>query len=274
MYFLLTLVLILTSCSSSETSDDAASRSRNPKGEYIYRKSNESFLNIPPAEPMPPKRYFWQSLKQQSLPKITKQHFRCKGTLLNPPKIVKQDNSTQYIYDCGGLTTHGLPLKNGKEFIYPILIDLLNYIQDTTKKSVVITSGHRCPEHNTYVDQSVSNRYSKHMIGAEVSFYVEGLEGEPEKIVGIIKQFYASFPEYQGKKDYEFARYEKADANVSIPPWFNKEVFIKIFSRGEGRNIDNSHPHPYLSIQVRYDPQSNEKVTYSWEKAAKNYHRK
>lgn len=272
--FLTLFLLTLASCSSSNDGDENSSF-QNQKGEYIYRKSNETYLNTKEPSFVTPKCYPWQSSTKDNLPKITKNYFRCKGNILNPPVLTKQNETKEYIYDCCGTQQHGLPLRNGKEFIYPILIDLLNYIQDQTNKKVVITCGHRCPEHNTYVDNSVSNRYSKHAIGAEVTFYVEGFESEPQKVVDILKQFYKSKPEYLGKKDFEtFLRYDKSDSNVSIQPWYNKEVFIKIFSKNEGRSIDNSHPYPYISIQVRYDKELNEKVNYSWEKATKNYHRK
>ena len=110
------------------------------------------------------------------------------------------------------------------------------------------------------------------MIGAEVSFYVQGLENAPQTIVNLLMDFYKDNPKYKNSKEYtEFLRYEKGNSNVSIPPWYNKEVFIKIFNKSEGRNYDNRHPYPYISIQVRHDRDINEKVTYSWDLATKNY---
>jgi len=248
---------------------------RNAKGEYIYRKHNESFFNIPPAEKMIATSYPWDKSAVGSQMTLTKEHFRCKGNSLNPCHIVQQKEETKYQYDCGGTEKHSLPLRDGKEFIYPILVDLVNYIQAATNKKVVITGGHRCPEHNTYVDPSPSNQYSKHMIGAEVSFYVQGMEEQPEKIVALIQEFYQKTPRYRGQKDYEeFKRYDKSNTDVSMQPWFNKEIFVKIFSKQEGRNFDNRHSYPYLSIQVRHDRDLNERVTYSWDKAFRNYLRK
>ena len=29
-------------------------------------------------------------------------------------------------------------------------------------------------------------------------------------------------------------------------PWFNKEIFIKLYRKSEGRDGDNRHPYPYL----------------------------
>jgi Peptidase M15. len=272
---LLLFALAATGCSSSDDADDKSSRLRNQKGEYIYRTHNESFFNIPPPQAVTPKPYPWELNTTSNYPKITKEHFRCKGNSLNPSHANTQNNGGLGAYDCGGTQKHGLPLRDGKEFIYPVLIDLLNYIQDTTGKKVVVTCGHRCPEHNAYVDPSTANQYSKHTIGAEVTFYVQGLENQPEKIVDLIQNYYKISTATQGKKDFEvFQRYDKSDANVSIQPWFNKEVFVKISSKFEGRNLDNNHPYPYVSIQVRFDRDLNEKVAYSWDKASRNYHRK
>lgn len=265
------LGLICLGCSSSEDRSQRPDQ-RHQIGEYIYRKQNETYFNVPLAELQSPEPYPWESGKSGNNSKITKEFFRCKGSSLNPVRVVQEKGETVRYFDCGGADKHSLPLRNNKEFIYPILIDLLNYIQTKTQKRVVVTSGYRCPEHNAYVDFSADSCYSKHMIGAEVTFYVQGLEQAPEAIVKIIQEFYKTTPKYQGLKDYlEFQRYEKGDALVSKQPWFNKEIFIKVFKPKEGRNFDNRHPYPYISIQVRYDEETKEKVIYTWDKAHHNY---
>jgi hypothetical protein len=43
----------------------------------------------------------------------------------------------------------------------------------------------------------------------------------------------------------------------------NKEILIKFYMPNEGRNADNRHPFPYLSIQVRFDRETNMRVAYS-----------
>lgn len=167
-----------------------------------------------------------------------------------------------------------MPLRAQQEFIYSILIDLLNEIQIKTGRRVVITCGHCCPEHSLYLDASPINQTSKHLIGAEVDFYVEGLEKEPEKVVEIILAFYREQLKYKGLKEFqEFKRYEKGETNVTLLPWYNKEIFVKIFNETEGRDFDNRHPYPYVSIQVRYDWDLKEKVVYSWEKAFRQFYR-
>lgn len=267
------ILLLCSACSSSEESTEEKMRRLNQKGEYIYRHHDEYLFSVDPPLKKTQELYPWETGNHGKFPRITKEFFRCKGTSLNPVHIVQtQGKETARYYDCGGGQRHSLPLKDSKEFIYPVLIDILNHIQNKSGKRVVITSGHRCPEHNTYVDASTENQASKHLIGAEVSFYVQGMENSPETIVKMILDYYKETAKYQNMKDYqEFQRYEKEDTNVKIRPWYNKEVFVKIFSKNEGRNFDNRHPYPYLSIQVRYDWDTKEKVQYSWDKAFNNF---
>lgn len=270
-YFLLCF-FALQGCSSSDS--DSIIKSKYQKAEYIYRNHNERLLSLSPPQATTPPAYSWDQSDSSNLMKITKEHFRCKGSSLNPHRLSEVKGEVVAYSDCGGLQTHSLPIRNDKEFIYPILIELLNYIQANTQQRVIITSGHRCPEHNTYVDSSPTNQYSKHMIGAEVAFYVNGMENQPEKIVDLIQKFYQESPRYHNQKEYiTFQRYDKGKVQTETLPWYNKEVFVKIFKKNEGRNLDNRHPYPYLSIQVRYDCDSNEQVNYSWEKAHRNYHR-
>ena len=267
--------ILVAGCTSQDEVGSKRADARHAKGEYIYRKHNELFFNIPAPEKTAATTYPWNEKKTSIYPTITKEFFRCQGNAQNPRRTLLQSGEDKYFFDCNGLEKHGLPLRGGKEFIYPILIDLVNYVQDSTQKKVIITSGHRCPEHNSYIDPSPSNQYSKHMIGAEVSFYVQGMEMQPEQIAALIQKFYTQDPRYRKQKEYEvFQRYDKGNTNVGTLPWFNKEIFIKIFTKTEGRNFDNRHPYPYISIQVRYDRDLNENVVYSWDKAFRNFHRK
>lgn len=221
--------------------------------------------------------YPWDTFKskKEKISLITKDYFRCKGTSLHQPlPIFKDSKVVENIFDCNGPESHSLPIRNGKEFIYPILLELLNELQASTGKPVIITSGHRCPQHNHYVDPSPKNQASKHQIGAEVSFYVSGLENSPETILNTLFSFYRSNPRYAvEKKSYtEFERYEK-ETDVSTKPWFNKEIMIKLYKAHEGRNGDNHHPFPYFSIQVRFDRDTNMRVAFSWNEAQQFYRR-
>ncbi len=216
--------------------------------------------------PVEPPLYFWETSQKGALPKITKEYFRCKGNPLNPVRIEEVRGEKVRYFDCGGSDKHSLCLRDQKEWIFPILPEVLNYIQQKTGRRVVITSGYRCPEHNAYVDPHPSNQTSKHMIGAEVDFYVQGMEHKPEEVVKLIIGYYKDQKEYQ-----EFKRYEKPDAQVSTQPWMNKELFIKIYKATEGRNFDNRHPYPYIALQVRYDRDKKERVVYSWDSSFRGY---
>lgn len=249
---LLILFLCLTACKQTDK--------KTYRGEYIYRCHHESFYT--PTLPQPQERapYPWEGRYVGNFPRITKNFFRCKGSRLNPP--LEQGR------DCQG-DSHGLPLCDGKEFIYPCLLELLNYIQEKTCKRVVITTGHRCPLHNTYCDPK--NWTSKHLIGAEVDFYVEGLEENPALIIQLIQNYYQETPPFAEQKEYiTFQRYEKPGLNVATPPWFNKEIFIKLYREGEGRDPDNPFTHPYLCLQVRYDRDKKQVVQFDT-KQAQNY---
>ncbi len=266
---LIATTLILFSCSGPEQSEQEKIRRQNAKGEFIYRKASEKLYPTPIPKHYIREKYPWEANEQGTNIRITKEYFRCNGSSTNPLKLSKEP-----LYDCGGKQRHSLPLQNNKEFVYPILIDLLNYLQQTTGKKVIITCGYRCPTHNTYADDSTFNQTSKHMIGAEVDFYIQGLENSPETAVQLLMEFYKTTPPYKGKKEYEdFLLYEKSDTNVSTAPWYNKEIMIKLYKKTEGRDFDNTHPYPYISIQVRFDRDKNERVTYSWQKAFHGYMR-
>lgn len=185
--------------------------------------------------------YPWHALKAGRHRRITKAFFRC---------------------NCEKRDSHSLPIWNKEEHIYPILMDLINHVQEKTGKRVIITSGHRCPEYNTLLDPSAYNATSKHLIGAEVDFYVEGLEWKSQEVLE------ALFSYYSGEA---FFRYHKPDTNVSTPPWYNREVFVKLFLPNEGRNLDNAHNYPYISVQVRWDRKTGERVHYSWARAHQGY---
>lgn len=270
MIFLLCIAFILNGC---DVSQEDSSKLTTRRGEYIGRMHDE-FLEITPLEKREFQSYPWAKKHIGNFSKITKEHFRCKGECLNPNIPISQPGGTIYICDCEGIRQHSLPVRNQREFIYPILIQLLNYVQTKTEKQVVITSGHRCPCHNRYVDPSPKNQYSKHMMGAEVDFYVRGMENSPEKIIALLQAYFKENASYEGLAEYrEFQRWEKSDCDVSTQPWYNKEVFIKLYRANEGRNCDNGHAYPYIALQVRHDRELNARVAYSWEQAFNNYWR-
>lgn len=251
LFLLACLAGLVFSCSCEKR----AGKNRKAKAEYILRKDGSSFYPAGPLQRRVREDYPWEKNKLYSLPKITKDFFRCKGSLMHPPIVDASDPERIVTFkDCSGRHLFG-----SQPGVYPILVDLLNFLQTKTCKKAVITSGYRCPEHNQYIDRSIWGRNSKHLIGAEVDFYVEGYEEKPEKIVQLLMDFYQS-KRYHKKKEYQiFSRYEKK-TNVTEKPWFNKEIFIKLYKASEGRNFDNRHPYSYLSVQVRYDCESKKRV--------------
>lgn len=269
----LLIVLTVFGCSSIEQTQNAKVKQSNECKELIHRKAAD--VQYPRLELVLQTRepYPWETGYMGVHPKITKEMFRCRGDSKHLARA-KEEARTQLIHDCGGGLKHSLPVREGKEFIYPILIDLLNYVQLKTSCLVIVTCGHRCPTHNSYADSSIYNLSSKHMIGAEVDFYVVGMENKPEEVISILMGYYKEKETYKGLKEYEqFSKLDHVKVNVETTPWYNKEILIKLYKKEEGRDFDNKHPYPYISLQVRFDRGKNEKVIYSWEKAFQGYMR-
>jgi hypothetical protein len=263
---------LLPCCSGLQKSEQEKIRKQNAKAEYVYRSRSDVFSPIAAPEHTPRTPYPWET--EAHLPKITKDFFRCKGSPLNTPIIISNGETPAPIADCDGCTRHGLPIIHGKESVYPVLVELLNYLQQKTGRRVIITCGHRCPIHNTYSDPSKENRSSKHQLGAEVDFYIQGMEDQPLEIVGLLMQYYQDHPTFKNQKEWTaFQRYEKEDAHVSTQPWMNKEIYIKLCQKSEGRDADNRHPYPYLSVQIRFDRDKKEKVLFNYDKATRGYPR-
>ena len=133
---ILVSALLLCACSSSPDPGSKESRKANMKGEYIYRVHDEHFFAVDPPTRMMPQPYPWEQGTVGHNPKITKEFFRCKGSSLNPVHVDQQNGETVRYYDCGGAEKHSLPLRDNKEFIYPILIELVNYLQEKQKKGL------------------------------------------------------------------------------------------------------------------------------------------
>ncbi|MCB1109927.1 MAG: DUF882 domain-containing protein [Chlamydiia bacterium] len=241
------ILSLLAGCSGLEKSEKKKVRARNLTVRPVQRQSDE--ILFPQANHRPKKRapYPWEQKRVGGHPRITKEFFRCQGNLLNPPIQIHRQTDLIYHLDCAGVEGHSLPLKNGQEFIYPILIDLLNHVQENTRKKVVITCGHRCPIHNLYADPSKAATTSKHLIGAEVDFYVEGLELNPQAVIQTLLSYY-----------------DTPLKELSPTSWQNREVIITLFHETEGRDFDNTHPYPYISIQVCYDRDTHRPVQYNW----------
>ncbi len=259
------LCIFLCGCSGLEKSEKEKIKKANLTYQPVLRRYDER--SIPPfvLTPLARDLYPWEKESLGRFSSITKEHFRCKGNSLNPKLVLTVDQELpKEIRDCAGIDRHSLPIKDKKEFIYPILIELLNAIQKKLMAKVIITCGHRCPEHHAYSEQSREAKVSKHLIGAEVDFYVEGYENKPQEVLEMIRQYYLSEEKYQGLKEFQIFR------TLSKTEIENQEISVKIRSKNEGRDFDNRHPYPYLTIEVKYDFDSKKKVEYSWKAAHLN----
>ena len=256
-WLFLIATFFLAACSEMERSEKELIRKRNELSEPIIRLQKEFFFASASPELQKRPVYPWEEGSSDGYFRITKEYFSCRGSAIN-------DASE----DCSGSMTHGLPFRDGKEFIYPILIQLLGYIQERTKHKIIVTCGHRCPKHNTYADPIKFNQTSKHQIGAEVDFYVEGFEETPLEIVRLIMQYYHDLndPEY-----LPFSRCQHNPRKLEHPGWYNQEIIIRLQEKDEGRDLDNRHPYPYITIEVRYDRDTNQLVEYNWQAANTGY---
>ena len=249
------ILLSLLSCNNLEKGEVQRRKRLNRVVAPIYRLEGERVFDPIPPVNQPPPSYPWEHVRVGDLVPISKEFFRCRGSALHPP--LEGGN-----LDCRGNKEHGLPLRDGKEFIYPILIDILNYIQKHTEQRVIITSGHRCPTHNHYIQPQLPNTYSKHQIGAIVDFYVEGYEEDMTPVLSLITEFYAQRTENTDRV------FQKVEGERT---WKNREVTIRYFRPQEGRDFDNRHPYPYISLEVCYDTDSQKSVIYDWHTAHKGY---
>jgi len=259
-------LVFLWGCSGFEKSEQTSLRKAKATSEKILRHHKEELCVVPPLKRRVRAPYSFEVYDNSNYPKITKEYFRCRGNAKNSPRFLHEGVLNVCRYDCGGYDKHSLPLRGGKEFVYPILIELLNEVQEVAHKRVKITCGHRCPTHHVYATPKQEIGGSKHWIGAEVDFYVEGLQEHPEEVVDILMGYYEK--RYPDQTAYTtFTRASTQDTQTKA--WYNQEVLFKIYQKGEGRDFDNEHPYPYITIQVRYDKDLQQKVISNLDDANK-----
>jgi len=117
----------MVSCKGGlEQSEYQKNREANALNEKLFRLDKDTFLDVPMPLAQAPDRYPWETDHQLNLSLITKEFFRCKGDSSHVSYVLE---SKERIFDCSGSSRHSLPLKDEKEFVYPILIDLLNNLQ-------------------------------------------------------------------------------------------------------------------------------------------------
>lgn len=190
-----------------QQSEEERIRKRNLKVELINRRQDEQNYTIEEPKPVQRDLYPWEEPPIGTLAKITKEDFRNKG----------------------------------KEYVYPVLIQILNYVQKTTGRKVVITCGY----------SSTSN--SKHRVGAEVDFYVQGMEKKPQEVAKIVMGFYQQEKTY--KKDKAFTQFTKVNTKNAFQSWSNKELILHL------HDANNQHPYPYLTLELCWDKETQEKIT-------------
>jgi hypothetical protein len=270
---ILLIIIVLGACSGFERTEYEKTRKKNLVKNSIIRQEKSYFFPINLVKKRKIEPYSFEILKNSSYRTITKEYFRCKGSALNPLRL---NNDNDPIKDCKGSSSHSLPILNGREGVFPVLVDILNYIQKKSDKKVVITCGHRCPIHNEYADFSEDNKESNHIIGAEVDFYVQGLEEKPLKVIEHIFDYYKNNQNFKKSLfsksiDYStFSQREDVLEPILTNPWYNGEIEITLYQKDEKRDLDNRHPYPYISIKVLKDRKTQKTVNNFLENAKKS----
>lgn len=236
------VLLFLLGCTTLEEAHKQRVKEINEVKEPIERLEGETSLVIAPPQGRPKVPYPWEEQYIGTLRKITKEFFRCKGSSSNPAEVVKGKEAV-YFYDC---TPHSLPIREGEEKVSPLLIDVLNFLQQKLEARVVITSAHQCPTHYKYLKKEKKSKMSRYLVGAKVDFYVEGHEKRPQEVEALINQFFK----------------EPLKVQIKGQEWTNREVRLLLRKRGERRNRDNQHGHPYFTLE-------DLTFSYTWDHAHK-----
>ncbi len=259
-YTLLLLMMLASACSGFEQSEKRRIRQCNEKEGKIFRLSGESLFSFAPIERKELEIYPWEVRESLEFPRITKEFFRCHGSQHHPHKVVESENKEIEIYDCNGIDEHGLVMKGGKEYVHTCFLELLNMLQDTFHQRVVITSGHRCPKHDRFINGYGKEKVTSYQIGAAVDFYVEGQEENSYRVIEKVMNFFCRDKKSQFTKKGEDC-------------WRNHEVIITLNPKTTPRNDDNLHPYPYITIELRYDREDKKPIVPTWRQAHYGYKR-
>jgi hypothetical protein len=82
--WLLSIAIIVSSCSSADETPE-----QYEVGEFIYRHHDEFLFTPQLPEKVKLDPYPWDKDLVAHLPKITKEFFRCKGSSLNPERVIE-----------------------------------------------------------------------------------------------------------------------------------------------------------------------------------------
>jgi hypothetical protein len=157
---------------------------------------------------------------------LTRDHFRCKGKGARAPLALEDGN---YLFDCWGFE-HGLPWIQEKEFVEPLLLRVLNAIQQELQTSVLILSGHRCPAHHRFITHGKGSPSDRHLIAAAADFQVRGFEKTPLMVVSTVQKIFNKLSQDPKTKFH------------SIPEGGWKNGFCELFWRPAGQFISPDHP--------------------------------
>lgn len=230
------LILILnTSCSHKKSPMTA-------KTYNIHKDFIPNDFVLPQESSQKNPTYQWEK-QYPSFPSFTKYSLRCPGT-----------NTEQNVLPhkkCLGALHHGLPLYNGKEYIYPKLIALLNFLQIENNEKIIIIRGHVCPKVFSLLNTQEQN--TKYLIGAIVK--ISSKINWEKKLPSLIKKF------YDNKKE-EDPLYEIKSPDYPII-FVNKEFKFIIHKP----LIINS-----MEIEVLYDKEKDLLIKFDLEDAQNYLH--
>jgi len=228
---------------------------KNEHREKIYRFQDEIEYPLLPPQKKIRLPYPWE-LAEKSAPRaLVSSDFSCKGRKQHADRVIMLSGQEERRFsDCEGGEAHGIPE------ITPILLTLLNHIQETTGRHVVITSGHRCSQHQRYLYPGDLTSSSLYTVGAACDFYVEGLENSPQTVIKIIQEYYRKDKQTAHDPSYTLFHRLPLDRSQVITPWVNREICLIVHTEQEHRNPDNAHNHPYISLLVHFDRLKNRSI--------------
>ncbi len=236
-FVLLLLLFNFLNSSCSRKNPSITSKTYN-----IHKNFVPNDFVIPQELPQKKPSYQWE--KQHSpLPSFTKYSFRCTGT--------NQEENIPSYKKCLGTLQHGLPLYNGKEYIYPRLIDLLNFLQKENNEKISIIRGHLCPKVFALLD--IKEQNNKYLIGAIVK--ISSKINWEQNLPFLIKKFYEKKKEENPLQEIN---------NSNYPIIFTNNEFKFIIYKPLTTNI--------MEIEVLYDKEKDLTINFTIEDAQNYLH--
>lgn len=211
-----------------------------PSSFYPWWSQNETFLvwdkNHSILNKSPWVRY--QEGPHGTWHTLTCDHFRCKGHGARAPIALEDGN---YLFDCWGFE-HGLPWIDNQEYVEPLLVNLLNKLQEELETSVVILSGHRCPAHHRFITKGKGSMSDRHLIAAAADFKVRGFEKSPHTVLSALeKAFNYLRPDLSTKFQ-----------SISDKEWKNMFCHIQWHPAGEFTSTDHPETEGFFELTLSH----------------------